>query len=370
MKIVHLTSVHRPRDTRIFHRECTSCAEAGHETVLIAKSPNNESVNGIAIVALNKPANRFWRMFGTAIDLYRKAIRQRGDIYQIHDPELLPIGVLLRFHGKRVIYDAHEDVPRQILSKPWIKPGLRLVLSKWAAMCEWLVSRCFMSGVVTATPTIANRFPKQKTVTVQNFPNPSELVSDQPTSYLDRPPTVVYVGELAAIRGILECTRAMEYVQNEKCRLVIAGAFDAESERLKKECLELKGWLKVDYLGWQNRDQIKAILDRARIGLVVLHPTANYVDAWPVKMFEYMAAGIPVVASDFTLWRQIIDGSECGLLVDPMDPIAIGNAINWLLEHPDEARKMGENGQRTVAEEYYWDNEKRKLLDFYASLAR
>jgi glycosyltransferase involved in cell wall biosynthesis len=85
-------------------------------------------------------------------------------------------------------------------------------------------------------------------------------------------------------------------------------------------------------------------------------------------MFEYMAAGVPVIASHFPLWRQIVEGNACGICVDPLDPQAIAGAIDYLATHPEDAERMGRNGQRAVAAKYNWNIEEQKLLDFYAAL--
>jgi len=100
-----------------------------------------------------------------------------------------------------------------------------------------------------------------------------------------------------------------------------------------------------------------------------LHPTASYMEALPVKMFEYMSAGLPVIASDFPLWRQIINEAECGICVDPRDPSAIAQAIDRLVANSDEARRMGENGKRAVLSRYNWGVEEKKLLRLYESLS-
>jgi glycosyltransferase involved in cell wall biosynthesis len=120
--------------------------------------------------------------------------------------------------------------------------------------------------------------------------------------------------------------------------------------------------------GRGGRDAVNALLSHARAGLVVLHPTPNYLDSYPVKLFEYMSAGLPVIASDFPLWRRIIEDSCCGLLVDPRDPSAIARAMTWLLEHPDEAENMGQSGLRAVLSKYNWADQSRRLLAMYARL--
>jgi glycosyltransferase involved in cell wall biosynthesis len=103
-------------------------------------------------------------------------------------------------------------------------------------------------------------------------------------------------------------------------------------------------------------------------GLVTLHPNGNYLNAQPVKLFEYMAAGIPVIASDFPLWRRIVEDAECGLLVDPLDPRAIAAAVDWLVDNPEAAQRMGESGRKAILKRYSWDVEKRRLFQFYDAI--
>ena len=127
----------------------------------------------------------------------------------------------------------------------------------------------------------------------------------------------------------------------------------------------MSGWQKVDFLGYVDREGINRTLNSSVAGLVVLHPTISYIDSLPVKMFEYMCAGIPVIASDFPLWRSIIDNAQCGLCVDPLETQEIADAIDYLVTHPEEARAMGENGRKSVIERYNWSIEEAKLFDFY-----
>jgi glycosyltransferase involved in cell wall biosynthesis len=315
---------------------------------------------------LPTPKNRLSRILASTPRAFILATREGADLYHFHDPELIPVGFLLRLLGKRVIYDVHEDLPRQILSKYWIPPILRAVVAKTAALAEWVAGKA-MSGIVAATPAIAGRFPPHKTVVVQNFPLLSEFALGEAPPYRERPMWVAYVGGITAIRGAVEMVRAMEHLPEDlAARLVLAGTFSPPE--LEAEVRKLPGWSYVDLLGWQGRDGISRLLRRARVGLVVLHPVTNYLDSYPVKLFEYMAAGIPVVASNFPLWREIVEGEQCGLTVDPLDPKAIAEAVRWLLEHPEEAEEMGKRGRRAVLEKYNWEWEAEKLLDLYRRL--
>jgi glycosyltransferase involved in cell wall biosynthesis len=118
----------------------------------------------------------------------------------------------------------------------------------------------------------------------------------------------------------------------------------------------------------QTRPQVRDLLARARIGIVTLHPTGNYVNSQPTKLYEYMSAGLPVVASDFPVWRKVVDGAQCGLLVDPMNPAAIAEALVWLLQHPEEAEAMGRRAQKAVLESYSWEREAAVLAGIYREL--
>lgn len=157
----------------------------------------------------------------------------------------------------------------------------------------------------------------------------------------------------------------MQYVQNNT-RLTIAGSYSEAN--LEQEVMQSIGWNNVDSLGWQNRVGIQDILNGSVAGLVTLHPIINYLDALPVKMFEYMAAGIPVIASDIPLWKQIIDENQCGVCVNPFDSKEIAQAINSLVENPENAEKMGYNGQQAVLQKYNWSIEEQKLITLYRKL--
>jgi glycosyltransferase involved in cell wall biosynthesis len=117
-----------------------------------------------------------------------------------------------------------------------------------------------------------------------------------------------------------------------------------------------------------GREGVREVLGRSVAGLVTFHPLPNHIDAQPNKMFEYMSAGIPVIASDFPLWREIIAGNQCGLCVDPNNPTAIAAAIQYLVLHPHEARRMGENGRKAVLDRYNWSAEEQKLFRLYEDI--
>ncbi len=132
----------------------------------------------------------------------------------------------------------------------------------------------------------------------------------------------------------------------------------------------MPGAERTDIRGWLHREQLVEVLAETRVGIVTLHPTPKYLDSYPTKLFEYMSAGLPVIASDFPQWRRFVEEAQCGVLVDPRDPEAIAEAMQWILEHPDEAAAMGARGREAVRDRYSWEQEAPKLLAFYEELRK
>lgn len=363
--IAHLTSVHPRYDTRIFLKMCRSLSVAGHAvTLVVADGLGEEERDGVRIVDVGRSRGRLDRMLGATRRVLKRALALDADVYHLHDPELLPAGLVLKRRGKRVIFDAHEDLPRQILSKPYLHPAARRSVSWMAAAFERFACRR-LDAVVAATPAIRDKFERQGIAAsdINNFPMSGEL--DAEVAWGLKEKEVCYVGGIGAIRGIREVAAAMALCRSG-ARLNLAGGFP--EKEVKAEVERMPGWARVNELGFLSRDQVRQTLGRSVAGIVTFLPLPNHIDAQPNKMFEYMSAGLPVIASDFPLWREIVEGNACGLCVDPLDPAAIAAAIDRLVEDPDLARGMGENGRRAVHERYNWAIEEKKLLDLYRTV--
>ncbi|MDP2583723.1 MAG: glycosyltransferase family 4 protein [Candidatus Palauibacterales bacterium] len=377
-KAVHLTSVHPPGDVRVAWRECRSLAEAGYEVVLVAPpaagGPGGTDrparlPPGVRWREVPRAATRAQRILRTVPAVYRAARSEAPAIYHLHDPELLPVGLLLRLRGHPVVYDVHEDAPRQMRAKPWIPGPLRPAVAGLTGAAERIAAR-WLSGIVVANPVSVQRFPPATTVLVRNFPR-VEPSPAEPTPYEERRPDVVYVGALSASRGLdvmLEVARRLPRGSGGGSgpRLLVAGRFAVPSQ--EERARRTPGWERCEYLGWLPNPEVGRLLDTARVGLALLRPTPAYREAYPTKMFEYMLAAVPVVVSDFPLWRDVVDDAGCGVLVDPSHPAQATAAVTWLLEHDREAAEMGRRGRRAVLERYNWAPEARKLLDLYSAL--
>lgn len=365
-RVVHLTSVHRVDDTRIFQKECRSLAEAGFEVTLFAPASGDSQQDGVHIRALRPARTRRQRMTRGPLSVCRFALNRQASIYHFHDPELIPVALLVKLLGRTVIYDAHEDLAKQVLSKYWIPKWLRFPLSYLSRGLE-LLAGWQLDRIVAATPAIRRQYPQHKTVLVQNYPLLDELRSTSAQIHSLREHRVAFVGVVTQIRGAIEMVQAMAPVGAETgAKLVIAGDIAPASfaETLRRE----PGWQHIECLGWRNRQELREVLATCRAGLVLFHPEPNHVEAQPNKLFEYMAAGLPVVASDFPGWREIVEGEGCGLLVDPFDVKDIARSISWILEHPDDAERMGANGRRAVETRFNWTTEADTLISVYEDL--
>lgn len=362
-QVVHLTSVHSRSDVRILAKECATLAESGFSvTLVVADGDGDSSAHGVRIRDVGaKRFGRIGRMTITAAKVLYAADRLRADLYHLHDPELLPAGVILSRMGHIVIYDAHEDVPRQIMSKHWIREGLRMPIARVTEVVEDACARR-LAAIIAATPKIEARFAKlgRRTATVRNYPIVTEFL--QNVDWGSRSDEACYVGGVVLARGLPQIVAACGIA---RVRLNLAGERDPGA----MEALRLtEGWGSVNDLGWLDRTDIRSLLSRVRVGIVTLLPTPNIIESLPIKMFEYMAAGVPVVASDFPLWKEIIERNQCGVCVDPRDPVAIAAGIRSILDDSDRAEQMGNNGRRAVLEKYSWEREERNLLSMYRSL--
>ncbi|MEZ4968369.1 MAG: glycosyltransferase family 4 protein [Flavobacteriaceae bacterium] len=335
-------------------------------TLLVADGLGDEEKNKVKITDLGKPKSRINRVLFWRKKVFNKALSINAEIYHFHDPELLPIGRKLINKGKKVIYDVHEDVPRQILTKPYIPKILRHIVSKTFENYENRITPK-LSAIVAATPFIRDRFSRfnNNVIDVQNFPLLSEFNLAEINGEIQKKNAVCYMGGISKVRGILTMVKAMNYASGAE--LLLAGNF--ESEELRNEAIQIKGWEMVCELGFLGRAQVTETLAQSMAGLVVLEPTLNYLDSIPVKMFEYMAAGIPVIASDFKYWRELIGMEECAVFVNPKDPKEIGRAINDLVNDKSKSFQMGQRGKNAVAKKFNWKIEENKMLALYKKMS-
>lgn len=367
LRIAHLTSVHPRDDVRIFDKMCRGLARRGFDIQLVvADGLGSDVLDGVDITDAGRESGRAKRILSTPGRVLRAALGLHADVYHLHDPELLPIGLRLRKSGSIVIFDSHEDFPKHVRAKHYMpeiakRPAEALCSAVESFFCPRL------SGIVAPTPGITAKFDRMgcRTALVRNFPRPDDYVVPKPLP--GGPPRVCYVGAISEHRGIHEMMASLGLTRSDT-RLSLAGSLSPASllQQLRTDPL----WSRVDFLGRIDRTGIHDVYARCIAGLVCLRPLQNYVDAYPIKLFEYMAAGLPVIASDFPEWRRIINGSQCGVLVDPRSPVEIASAIDGLVQDPVRASELGRNGRCAVEMRYSWAAEEQRLVDFYVALHR
>ncbi len=358
--VCQITTVHPRNDVRIFRKICQSLSEAYNVSLIVADGKGDAILNNIKIYDIGlRHSSRIRRMIFTSRMAYRKALELDCKVYHFHDPEFLFHAWKLAKNGRKIIYDVHEDLPKQILSKDYIHFLFRKLLAKTIRIIENHVSSQ-LDAVITVTPTINKRFCKlnKHSIIINNYPF---LLDVTPVQYNDRQ-GLCYVGVINRIRGIKEILSSLKNIETT---LNLAGDF--ESDEIKEELMKDKSWGKVDYFGNVSSDKVIDILRKSEIGIVTFLPVPNHIEAQPNKMFEYMAASLPLIASDFPLWKEIVEGNNCGICVNPDSPEDISEAIEFLLLNKEKAAIMGNNGAEAVRNKYNWNSEKKKLLTLYST---
>ncbi|MEW9698211.1 glycosyltransferase [Paenibacillus sp. SI8] len=368
-KVVHLTTVHHPLDTRIYHKECSSLARNGFDVTLIA--PYNEDLDNLAkapfhLITQKKSSNRWLRMTRDVWRVYRIAKEMRADVYHFHDPELLLIGVLLKKKHNHVVYDVHEDYETGIMQKKYLPRFVRLIASKIFRAVEMACAKRF--EICLAEKYYKEKFPNG--ALVLNYPiiDPVEKHSPNPEDHsmtVDEQIHLLYTGNVTEDRGALIHAQLadlpnvhMHYVG--KCSKNVADnillAAGEGSKRVHMRGVE----------SFVNREEIDHTYKQGHwhAGIALFPPTEHYMKKELTKFFEYMNAGLPLLCSNFPSWKEFVDKHKCGITVDPYDKEAVSKAIMYLKNNPEEAAQMAQNGRKAVME-LSWTSQEQILVDFY-----
>lgn len=376
-KICIITTVHPPFDVRIFHKECSSLVKDGYIISLIAppqdikyirrNKKGEKIINGIKIIYLHKVKNRFFRIFFSNREAYKLALKQKADIYHFHDPEFLPWAKRLKKKtGKKVIYDIHEDYVTGIKQKKYIPLFIRIILSKLFDYLEKYYSKSFTK--IIAEKYYKKRFPEGETIL--NYPILD--ISKKENSYslnLTRNYKVIYTGNISEDRGALIYANLVNLVPF--LHVYVTGRCDKILiNRMYKKADSSRNRLHIDGKGFIPYERILAYYNVGNwVAALAIFPfSKHYYQKELTKFFEYMREGIPIIASKFPTWKKLIEGNKCGICVDPLDSKEITKAIKYLVDFPEEAKKMGINGRNAVLKKYNWEIESKKLLRMYENL--
>ncbi|MGM0876442.1 MAG: glycosyltransferase family 4 protein [Bacillota bacterium] len=371
-KICVITTVHHAYDGRIYHKQCKSLKKAGYEVTLLAPKPDKQiEDDGIELIPIEKPKKE-WKRFLHAFSVFKLAKETNADVYHFHDPELLPVGVLLRIFTKNpVIFDVHEHYPNAIMSKKYLKKWLKSPIRIAYELLEKM-SIPILSGVIYTTEEVGERYQSYNRCKIENYPLAEMFTPTKKT--IKNEDSLLYLGGITPIRGIEELIDGFAHASrlSPQAKLIFVGSFESDAfekkihEKIKANQLENK----VEFKGKVPYEQIEEYLSKASIGIIPYLPVPNHLVCLPNKLFEYMAAGVAVIASDFSHYRKVVESANSGLLINPERPQSISKAILTLLEDPGLTKEMGDNGKVAFTNTYNWNSEKIKLLAFYKKILK
>jgi glycosyltransferase involved in cell wall biosynthesis len=359
--IVHL-STYPADDGRIFQKSCKSEVAEGYQVTQIVCHDRDETIDGVTMIALPEPKGRLSRMIGLSWKMYRAAMRQHGDIYMFHHPDLMLAGFLLKIAGKKVIYETREFYPDKILSMRWIPEKLRPFARAAFARYERITS-VLWDHVIVADRHTANAFVGRPVSVVPNYP--LLLPVEHVASTLSGKRTLLYVGGLCDERGLGVMLRIAELIQDRGVELQLMGPCPFPGDELR-----IRNAPNVKYFGNQSLAAVYQRLATADLGLLLLQPVPAYTYAGEntLKLFEYMWSSLPIVSSDFPNLKRIIETAQCGVCLDPCNAEQAAKIIMDLIEQPNVCKKMGANGRKAVAEAYNWPSAWDVLSQVYRNV--
>jgi glycosyltransferase involved in cell wall biosynthesis len=368
-----LTTEHRYNDTRIFHKEAKSLKKCGHLVNIIAPGKFSEKkiVDGIDVVIVKKSFTEMLH-FITMFRLFWEGIKNDSEIYHCHEPGSLFVCLLIKlFKRKKLVYDAHEHYPSLMSAKPRLpeitKKPIHYSIDKFE-----IFSCRFADHIITVNKSLYKRYEPFKKVTIlYNVPS-LELFPTIKTS--KNKEIIVYSGIVSRKRGLDKLLDSIRKIKSDYPNiLLLIPGYISDTKNFKQWVNayinenNLSGNFKVT--GLIPYEEVLQNVQTANIGMILFQPTYyNNIIGLPNKLFEYMACGVPVIASNFPEIQKIVEETKCGKLVDPTKVDEITEAILWMLEHPGESKKLGQNGRRAIEDKYNWEYMEKRLCQLYEEL--
>jgi len=372
-KIAYISVVHPLHDHRFLYKQCKGLADNGFDVEYYVKAEKNCVINNVKIIALKQHSNRLKR-FLSIFSILPKLIKGRYNAVHLVDPELLPLGMLLKLFTKSVIvFDAHEDYVNFMSHKYYLPSFLTAAFSLGVKFILYL-SSLMLDGFVFADEGTAEEFrklPPARKLLFRNFPLLS-LFPDEPKNWTARKYDVVFVGTMSQTGGIFVMLEAVNIVKDKypplKCLFI--GQPGGEIKQQVDEYLRQNDMGEhIEFTGRIPHADVPNLLQQCKIGLIGLLDMPKFHKNIATKMFEYMASGIPTISSDLPPERKYIVSGECGYLVPPGDPAAMAEAISNILSNPELGQRISEACRRYIVDErYFAENEIEKLVKFYKYL--
>jgi glycosyltransferase involved in cell wall biosynthesis len=358
--------VHNWDDVRVFQKEARTLVQAGYRVTLITRASRPHDFGGIRILpARTVTSSRFLRFLALPA-VFIQALRINADVYHLHNPDTLMIAAGLKMLGRKCIYDTHEDFSRRILARTWLPRPIRPIMARAVTLVERISSR-YVDACIVTQPEVLSRL-SRSTVVIGNPPrlDPALFARVKRLSKSIRKDfsglRAVYIGSITPERGLFEMVQALEIANAAvPVRLWLIGPCSRADLRA---ATTLPGWQYVDYIAPQPQEQAFAYLLHADVGLIVLRDVGDHATTDPNKLYEYLAFGLPFIASNFQRWRERLDGVTAGLYVKPGDANALAEAEIEMARDPAKREQMGQRG-RAFVQAYNWENESIKLLELY-----
>jgi len=374
MRVAIVTSIHPDFDARIW-KHARLLADSGHEVHLVCpwRVEAGEVIDGVTFHPFAKVTSRAARPVLIAARLLPRLfpLLRRVDVVHFHDIDLLPWMTLLAL-GKPVIYDVHENYAEEMLVRDWIPMPLRRPLSFAVRWSQWAMSM-IVRNVVLVAPSQQKDFssPRLRSTYIYNFASRS-LVDGAADDYRTRPDTVVFIGSQHINNGslLLIDIAARLHKQRPDIRIVAVDRFfnTAFRQRFVDE-VERQGLRDVLTLTPNVKPhELMTILNRATVGLSPNLRVAQQINGIHTKVFEYMAAGLPMVISDLPQQVEVMQESKAGILAAPERPQDFVDAIVRLADDREAALRMGQAGREAFFSHYCYESQRDKMLDFYRAV--
>ncbi|MBP0462309.1 glycosyltransferase [Roseomonas sp. PWR1] len=370
--IVMLSAAHPPEDVRIVRKQGASLAAAGWrvrhlcpDVATRGARSGREQLDGVALAPYRRGGGWLGRLLGFPA-LVRRAARSGAAVLHAHEPDAWFAALLAaRRSGARVVIDVHEHYPSRLDTR--LPPALR-PLARAALRAACRIAGRLADAVVLARDGLAEDFPPPaRLVPVRNHALP---VPAPPPRMADGPLTLVHLGVLGRTRGSMLLPDVLAAAP-AGTRLRLLGRFTDETEpAFRARAAGLGVADRIEDRGWQPQDALPEALAGCDIGLVLFQPVdRNHRLALPHKLFDYMLAGLPVIAPDFAPeTAAVVREAGCGLLVDTADPAAIAAAVAALAD-PGRRAAMGAAGREAALGRFGWAGEAARLVALYRDLA-
>jgi glycosyltransferase involved in cell wall biosynthesis len=367
-RIVHITTVHPRRDTRIFYRECVSLANNEFDVVLIvADGLGNEVFKGVEIIDLGKIQNRVINLIKSFFHILKIIKSLRPNLVHFHDAELMIVGWFISNKGIPVFYDIHENVAMQILDKKHFHPISRKAFHHIYKLVEKLLINNFY--LILAEDSYASIYQSKGKMcsVVLNLPETyyfREFIKEDRTNENG----IFYIGGISNHRGLDTTIEALKILKERNVTFFMhyIGPIPSEEliDRIGLDTIEDN----IKFYGRLDLIEGYALSRKCKVGLAVLKPIENYKYSYPTKIFEYMSIKLPIVTSNFKLYKEVVETYNCGYCIDPLSSEDLANSIETIFKDKKLSTKMGENGFNLVNSKFNWEHQEKTLISYYKKI--